>query len=190
MDNNARREAGKYNKLSSDFVKVNSNFELYEGKINTKNKELEDDSIVIKDKLKGLTEDINLLHHHTDNALAAVQLIASDSEAQNKQINASKKAQETLIPELQELSKAYSRLSDRQSYQANKLVNDISNLKTEVSGKTSESQTTEIVSLLQNTFKKQIGENTDGLQIFAKQIIKMVDRKATKDEVMHLVTTK
>lgn len=152
--------------------------------------ELDEEFLVIKNKLKGFVEDMNLLHHHTDNALAAVQLIANDSEAQNKQIAASKKAQENFLPELQELSKAYGRLSDRQSYQANKLVNDITNLKLEVSGKTSEAQTADIVNLLQNTFKKQIGENTDGLQIFAKQIIKMVDRKATKDEVMHLVTTK
>jgi hypothetical protein len=68
------------------------------------------------------------------------------------------------------------------------MVRDLKRLQAEIDVKPSEDKVDNMMKLIENTFKRQLGENVVGLKLTVAQILRAVQSKAGKSEVMTMVT--
>lgn len=68
------------------------------------------------------------------------------------------------------------------------MFNQLKKLQEEMNEKPSVDSMKEMIDIIEHTFKKQLGDNVIGLKIAVGEVIKAVQQKATKDDVLTLVT--
>jgi len=88
---------------------------------------------------------------------------------------------------LEKKTEVMSRAIVEQSMTMNMAVRDLKKLQREMLAKPSEEKLTSMVEIIKETFKRQLGENVVGLKMSVNQVLKAVEKKAGREEVLNLI---
>ena len=70
------------------------------------------------------------------------------------------------------------------------MINQLKSIEKSMADKPSVDSMSEMIRLIEHTFKRQLGENVVGLKVTVGQVIKAIQNKASKEEVMRLVAAR
>lgn len=88
------------------------------------------------------------------------------------------------------LTENVQRITVEQASAIANMINQLKRVEKSMSEKPSIDAMAEMIRLIEHTFKRQLGENVVGLKVTVGQIIKAIQNKANKDEVMKLVASR
>ena len=91
---------------------------------------------------------------------------------------------------MQFLSASVREVKEEQTEIISNLSKQLTSLQKEVDVKPSSETVENMVKLIENTFKRRLGENVVGLKLTVGQVLRAVQQKANKDEVMAIITNR
>lgn len=175
---------------------IKSDLSELETKTNENKEKLEKDLIPLNNQLLNQEQDLFTLKNQLQSQENLILEKFNHLEKNNKQFeNNISSLQETLDSkkvteeEFEVLSKNVEKISIEQASNIANMVYQLRQIETDMSSKPSVDSMIEMIKLIENTFKQQLGENVVGLKSSVGKIVKAVQDKASKDEVMNLVAS-